>query len=200
MTDEPRNISPIRRLARALGGTLEEGFFVFTDEEVEYRLEARTEDGVPKIIGRYRGFHLRIQMIDRLEGRLTKWIDESVERSRWHMEVRLGYWGPRGLRIVHRDRATDGVEVDVGHPIVQRMVCIYGLDGAVLAPLFDDETFVSALMSVLHQYPGSTLNEQWFSLQYGGEKFPDFLERVKSMVYAATCLEALARRLSQSNA
>ena len=110
-------------------------------------------------------------------------------------EVRIAVRGPKGLHLVHADRApTQGGQIAVSNPLVSRMLSIQGDDTSSIEAMFGDSEWIDNLLPLVHGYEGSEVTESGVTVRVT-EYFPDLSRVIQQAVVVAKGLEKHAPRL-----
>ena len=175
------------------GGEIGEDALVLRDGSPRNAtLALREGDNGPEAIGAFGGLQLRLRA-QPVPGR-SRW---TFDDPRWKIEARVGIWGPSdGLVIYHKQcDEPDGHALDripTKHPILSRTVVVRSHPHPLMDELLEDEEFVSHLLSIVHQHPGSSIEAPWITLKMTAEVSPHQLELLHHMVFVGKALEQLA--------
>ena len=187
----------IQALAQMFNGEVVEDALVLEDDSSrKARLKLREGEHGPEAIGSFSGLQVRLRA--KVSSDPYNW--DYTQRVQ--LEVRLGIWGPnQGLMIAHKDQEVSDVQgLDVlptTHPILSRTVVVRSVPHPSLTQLLEDDVFVSHLLSIVHQYPRSSVQERWITLKVADVEALDGLELLRHMVYVGKALEKLAIQMRE---
>ncbi len=109
------------------------------------------------------GLDHKLRGLDGTVSGLAVRVRERLEPAGPVGEIRVSVLGPPGLRVAHREHARregwlDGSQ-PVGNPVLDMTVAVQGHDPEQVRSLLADEDLTTALLEVVHAFPGSVLDE-----------------------------------------
>jgi len=81
-------------------------------------------------------------------------------REGWRTECVVSMKTMPGLLLTHQDDAPIGESISVNNPLVDRLIHIESDDREGIYDLFQDMTFVDAVLPLVHGHPGSKVTEK----------------------------------------